>query len=101
MSDSCVGDIGTRIVVETGYSLALATVKKILLIKPDRTKVFHTADISGTTKLVISTTSQDLTVPGLYAVRAYVEFTDWKGYGDVDTFVVRTPWEVGYVTIRK
>jgi len=88
MSDSYIGDYGTQIIVDTGASLAAATVKKLKIKKPDGTTVTKNADVTDLTKLLYSAGASDLDLVGIYIVQAYIEFSDWKGHGAPAYFTV-------------
>ena len=77
-----VGDIGTRIVLDTNVSLATATVKKILAFSPNRIKHEWLAAIESTT-LVYELADGNVNEIGTWLLQTYVEMTDWSGYGDV------------------
>jgi hypothetical protein len=73
------------ITVETGYSgLGSATVKRILFEKPNGSKGYWDATVSGTT-LTYQTTNSDIDQVGLWKFHSYIEVGGLKAYGDITT----------------
>jgi hypothetical protein len=67
------GVVGLEVRVDTGLSLAGATLVRLMVRKPNGTQVNWTPTIAGT-ELVYVTQASDLTAAGDYRIMAYVEF---------------------------
>jgi hypothetical protein len=76
---------------ETGIpsaSLATASVKKLLFIKPDKTTGSWDADADGT-KLVYEPGDDDLNVIGIYKIQSYVVIDGKVSKGSIRKFQVK------------
>ena len=89
MSDVFVGDVGTVISLDCGTSVATATVCQIIVKKPNGRRVTWPAvqDTATSIKYVIQ--AGDLDIAGDWQLQAHVEFTTWKGRGEVATLKVK------------
>ena len=90
MSQVFVGDIGTEIVLDCGAVVSSATARKIYALKPNGTKVTWTATADGTTAIKYVTQINDLDIPGVWQLQAYVEVSGWKGSGEVAELEVKS-----------
>lgn len=88
MSKYYVGDIGVKIVVDTGIDISNATVLQLKVRKPDNTEVDWTATFEGLTKLSYTIISGDWTQAGRYLLQSYVETPTWKAKGETTSFEV-------------
>ena len=88
MSKVFAGDIGTVILLNTGTSLAGATVTKMRVRKPDGTIVEWQATVQDTTYLKFVTVAGTLDTAGRWQVQAQVTLPAWSGYGEVAYFNV-------------
>lgn len=80
MSKVYVGDTGTLIELDTGVSLAGATITEIKVKKPDGTIVTWPATVSGTS-LRYTTTDTSLDISGVWLLQAHVVLPsgEWSG----------------------
>ena len=88
MSDVFVGDVGTVISLDCGTSVTTATVRKIVVKKPNGVRVQWTAAVDTETSIKYVVQAGDLDVAGDWQLQAYVEFPAWKGRGSVATLKV-------------
>lgn len=88
MSTIFVGDVGTRIVLDCGLSVANAAVRKIIVRKPGGKKVEWVAQLEGTDAVSYVTGSGDIDTPGIWELQAYVELPSWKGFGEIAKLTV-------------
>ena len=71
------------ITLETNYSnLAVASITKILFIKPNGDKGSWDAAVSGS-RLVYNVQNGDINVNGNWQFQAYIEVGGLKGMGDI------------------
>ena len=92
MSKIYVGDIGTKIIVDCGTSLAGATVHNIIVKKPDWSISTWTATIDENT-LVYYTVEGDFDIPGAYGIQASVIVDGWSGLGETTSIDVYPAWK--------
>lgn len=91
-----VGDIGTvlRVTVNdagVARDVSSATVKRILLKKPDGTTLTKDAAFTtngGNGQIQYATANGDLDQAGTWQIQAYVELTGWSGHTDAEEFEV-------------
>lgn len=93
MAKAYVGDIGTKIEVNTYIDLTTATVMQLKIKKPDGTIMTKTATIPvGLTaadgKIVYTTIAGDFDQAGLYLVQPYIETASTEHLGNTDKFTV-------------
>jgi hypothetical protein len=93
-----VGEIGKRIKVDVGISLANLSVATLYVEKPDgTTAVTWVASVLGSAAsgwLYYDTVNGDLSVAGVYRLHAKLVFSDGRTYfGERTTFNVYTPSE--------
>lgn len=91
-----VGDIGTAFAVtlvkdKIPVDISAALTKQLTILRNDGTEItndaiFSTNGSDGT--LVYITVSGDLTIPGEYAIQAYVILPDWEGMSSIGKFTV-------------
>lgn len=82
------GDVGTVFLINCGTNISTATVKKLLVKKPDGTQVEWIATISGTNYLQYTTITNDLDQNGTYYLQSYIEMPSWKGRGETAIFTI-------------
>lgn len=87
------GDIGTKIILNTGSNLSTGTVFKIYYRKPDGTTGSWTAQKESDDLSISYTTlsSSDLDVVGTWVLQSYVEISGWKGFGVSVNMIVGSP----------
>lgn len=84
-----VGDIGTEIVLDCGVDVSSATVRKILVRKPNSDAAIEWAALAeGTNKIKYVVVDGDLDVAGIYYLQAYIEMPTWKGRGETANLTV-------------
>jgi hypothetical protein len=91
-----VGAVGLEIelAIKEGYAtldVSQATIKKIIIKKPDGSATINDAQFgtTGTDGIITyQTQSGDLNLVGTYSVQAYLEMDTFKGYSTVTTFAV-------------
>lgn len=77
-----------------GYSaldISTATVKQIIIDKPDGTNLVRDANFVSDGKdgkLYYLTVAGDLDLPGTYKSQSYIEIVGFKGYSAITTFEV-------------
>jgi len=84
-----IGDIGTKIRLDAGESIADATLLRIYYKKPSGATGYWTATLEGTryaTYTTLLSSDDDLDESGNWEVQLYVESPDWTGYGEVSSF---------------
>ena len=89
MDEVFVGDVGTVISLECGTDISAATVRRIVVKKPNGYRVQWTASADGTTAIKYATQDGDIDMAGDWDMQAYVELPTWKGKGGVTTLKVR------------
>ena len=87
-----VGDIGTEIMVDCGYTITEATNLKLKVKKPDGTEVEWTAAIDGTDHLKYTTIADDFSVAGTYFLQASLTLGGWSGLGETAQFEIHDPY---------
>ncbi len=87
------GDIGTKIILNTGADLSTGTVFKIYYRKPNGETNYWTAQKESDNTSISYTTidSGDLDITGTWQLQSYVEISGWKGFGQVVSLLVSTP----------
>jgi len=83
-----VGDTNTKIRLDAGQDISAATKIEIHYKKPDSSKGIWAAGIEGTDYGYYLTKSDDLNMNGMWEVQLYVEIGDWKGHGEIASFLV-------------
>jgi len=93
MGKTYVGDIGTKILLDSSSTLTGATVKRIYYRKPLTGTTGHfDAEIEDTTKLYYTTDSaDDLDEAGDWILQIYVETATWTGHGEECTHTIYEP----------
>lgn len=86
-----VGDVGTEIVVDCGTDVSSATVRSIVIRKPNGAMEVWPAVADGTTAIKHVTVDGDLDVPGVWKLQAAIEMPGWKGSGTIATLTVEKP----------
>ena len=77
-------DIGTKIRLDAGQSIADQTQILIRYKKPDDSVAFWTAILEGTDYGIYYTEDGDLDQTGVWELQLYIETsTGWKGHGDI------------------
>ena len=89
MDEIFVGDVGTAISLDCEVDISAASVRRIVVRKPNGRRVQWTAVADGTTKIKYVTQAGDLDVAGDWDMQAYVELPTWKGRGAISTLKVR------------
>ncbi len=85
MSQVFNGQSMLQLKLDTGISLAGATVMKILYRDPNGTTGEWEVVSTDGMKLVYNVGETDITVPGKWSMQAYVEIGGLVGYGDIVT----------------
>lgn len=87
------GDIGTKIILNTGADLSTGTVFRIYYRKPNGQTGYWTAQKESDNTSISYTTidSGDLDVAGTWQLQSYVEISGWKGFGQAVSLVVNIP----------
>jgi len=84
-------EVGRVISVSVGIDLTGATIKKILVLKPNGQKPEWTGVVTGSAVEGVfsyTTVAGDLNCAGVWKVQAYVENSGKKVYGQTATFTV-------------
>lgn len=90
MYEVYVGDVGTEVSLNCGVDISTATVRKILVQKPNTTAVVEwSAMADGANSIRYLTTTSDLDVAGTYLLQPYVELPGWSGKGETVELFVR------------
>jgi len=90
MYEVYVGDVGTEVSLNCGVDISTATVRKILVQKPNTTAVVEwSAMADGANSIRYLTTTGDLDVSGTYLLQPYVELPGWSGKGETVELFVR------------
>lgn len=89
MSDVFVGDVGTVISLDCGAITTAATLRQVIVKKPNGRRVTWNAVQDAETSIKYVVQVGDLDVAGDWQLQAYVEFPTWKGRGEVATLKVR------------
>jgi hypothetical protein len=72
------------ITLDTGIDITTASVRKILFQRPDGTKSFWNATLSGTTKVSYSLILADaIPTAGKWKFQAFVTLNGLDGFGDI------------------
>ena len=88
-----VGDVGTRIEVDTLIDITDATLLQLIVKKPGGTIVTWPGTISGGTAIAYVVGAGDFSAKGMYQVQAYVENVAGHWLGDVAEFNVSAAFE--------
>ena len=90
MYEVYVGDVGTEVSLNCGVDISTATVRKILVQKPNTTAVVEwSAMADGANSIRYLTTTGDLDVAGTYLLQPYVELPGLSGKGETVELFVR------------
>ncbi|MDD5707168.1 MAG: hypothetical protein PHR35_14690 [Kiritimatiellae bacterium] len=81
-------DIGTEFLVDVCTTITGATVKNLIVRKPDGTMATWTGVIEGTTQIKYVVVLGDLDQVGEYMLHAYVEVSGGKWTGNLASFRV-------------
>lgn len=81
MSSVYVGDIGTEVSIDCDVNVSTATIRKILVTKPDGETVEWSSQADGTNAVKYVITDGDLDQSGEWRLQAYIEMPGWKGRG--------------------
>lgn len=76
-----VGDVGTQITLDCGIDVSSATVRKILVKRPNGSRAEWVAVASGGNAIAYTTQAADLNMAGVWELQAYVEMPAWRGRG--------------------
>lgn len=71
-----------KISIDTGLDLSTATETKILYMTPKKKKGSWVADVNGTV-LEYEVQDDDIIIPGVWQLQAYVVIDGQKAYGDI------------------
>lgn len=86
-----VGDIGTKLRLDAGESIAAATLLRIYYKKPSGDTGYWTATLEGTdyaTYTTVDNSDDDLDEDGNWELQLYIESPDWTGFGEAARFHV-------------
>lgn len=83
-----VGDINTKIKLDVGTDISSALKIEIHYKKPNGDIGKWSAVLEGTDYIYYLTKSDDLDENGVWEVQAYIEFSTWKGHGEITSFSV-------------
>lgn len=86
-----VGDV-PEIVVDCRVALTGATLKQLVVQKPDKTEVEWSAEIYQDTKLRYLAQEDDLDLPGTYKIQPKVTLGNWTGRGLTVYLYVAVPF---------
>lgn len=89
MSVVFVGDVGTEIILDCGTDVSSATIKNIVVRKPNGAKLTWGAVSEGTNSIKHVTVLGDLDVAGKWELQASISMPTWQGVGDIATLIVR------------
>lgn len=89
MKTVVMGDIGTEFTLDCGVDISTATVRKIIVLKPDGTTVEWPAVASGANEIMYTTIAGDLVVSGVHYLQAQIEMPGWSGSGETASFEVK------------
>lgn len=89
MDEVFVGDVGTVISLDCEVDISAASVRRIVVRKPNGHRVQWMAVADGTTKIKYVTQSGDIDMAGDWDMQAYVELPTWKGRGAISTLKVK------------
>lgn len=92
MQNIYAGDVGVTIELDTHQNLIYVTLMAINVTKPDGTTTTWTATRKGTTQSITYTTvAGDLSIPGVYILRSYCEWSSESSHtGDPIELVVES-----------
>lgn len=76
------GDVGTLIILDCVQNIADASLRKIKVVRPDKTTTEWPALPEGTTKIKYTIMENDFNMAGRYMIQAYIEASGWKGRGE-------------------
>lgn len=93
-----IGEIGTTITLDTGVTLAGATVIQIKYMKPDGTTGYWTGSIADTTKVSYTLASGNIDQAGTWAFQAYIELSGGKWYGETTQIAFANTFDQSYLT---
>lgn len=88
-----IGDVGTEILVDTLNDISTATVRALLVKKPDGSRHEWFGTLSGTTKVRYLTVSGDFDQSGIYYLQSYVVLPGGSWKGRTGSFLVRKEFE--------
>lgn len=83
-----VGETGTNIILDTGSDIEGATTSKILVRKPDGTKVEWDANVYDETKLKYTLAEDDLDQSGTYYMQALIATGSGEWRGETDSIYI-------------
>ena len=87
-------DEGVQFEIDTSVDLSAASVKKLMIKKPDGSLVEWTDTTISGTKIIYVSKGGDLSVPGKYLIAAYVEFPTSKHTGETVSIEVYTRFDL-------
>ena len=90
MTTVYVGDT-PEIVLDCGANISTATVRNIIVKKPDGSKIIWAASAEGTNSIKYVAVTGDIDLVGAWKVQAYIEMPTWKGHGSQTFFSVNKP----------
>lgn len=83
-----VGEINTEIRVDCGIDVSTASVKKLIIKKPNGQIIERIPTVYNRRYLRYFTTAEDFDMSGEYELQAYVVTDSWQGYGQTVSFVI-------------
>jgi len=84
-----VGDVGTEIILDCGTDVSSATIKNIVVRKPNGNRLTWGAVFDGANSIKHVTVDGDLDMAGTWHLQASVTMPTWRGVGDVALLVVK------------
>ena len=82
------GDVGVEILLNCQEDISAASVKNVIIYKPDGVELVKEALVVGGTQLQYITQEGDLDLPGVYKVQPQITLLAWAGLGETATFIV-------------
>jgi len=85
-----VGDVGTKIVFDVSTLVDDVVSASIYCKKPNGTSYIWTAEKElGTNNIYYITQVGDIDVAGIYKLQPFIDFADWRGFGDIVQLIVK------------
>lgn len=78
-----VGDIGTEISLDCGMDISAATVRRIIVKKPNDDVVSWDAVLDGESSIKYIAQPGDIDMAGEWQIQAYIEMPGWNGRGEI------------------
>ena len=92
MTKTYTGDTGTVITLDCGQDISTASVRNILVRKPDGTAATWTASASGTTAIQFTTLAGTFDMPGQWLLQAQVTVGGGTWRGETAQLMVYAPF---------